>query len=81
MMCRYIFISDPATKIITTAVRESQLHRIAPLIAGGLQKRGKDSPLFIIACENGHRCSSRVLAEEVKKYLPPDNFPGGGKQR
>ena len=69
------FISDPRTILLTTAVGESQLQHIAPLIADGLQRRKETSPLFIIACENGHRCSQK-LSEEVRKYLPSHKHGG-----
>jgi mannitol-1-phosphate/altronate dehydrogenase len=63
-------ISDPKTKLLTTSVGESHLKNLAPIIASGLQARTSDTPLFIIACENGHRCSSKILEKWVVDLLP-----------
>ncbi len=58
-------------ELITTAVGLAILPRIAPVIARGIRLRkekGNQSPLNIIACENGIRASSQLKAE-VLKYL------------
>lgn len=68
-------ISDLDTILLTTSVGSSQLQHIAPIIAGGLKNRLKSNPLFIMACENGHRCS-QMLEEEVKKHLSSQDYGG-----
>lgn len=64
-------ISDPNIILVTTAVGDSQLRYIAPIIANILLERSKidlREPLFVLACENGHRCSQK-LAQEVERCL------------
>lgn len=61
-------LRDSDTLLVTTTVGESQLPSVAPLIAQGLKERNTNAPLFLIACENGHRCSS-VLARRVNAIL------------
>jgi len=68
-------IADENTKLVTTTVGESQLSEVAPLIAQGLQQRSNDRPLFIIACENGHRCSTQ-LGSQVKGILGSTEHAG-----
>lgn len=61
------------SEVITTAVGLNILPRIAPVITQGIEeraKRGTERMLYIIACENGVRASSR-LAEEVSALLSP----------
>ncbi len=62
-------ISDPQTRVLTTAVGEPQLRYIAPIIAAGLMERPPQSlPLLIMACENGYRCTS-TLREHVQHHI------------
>ncbi|MCF0174682.1 MAG: mannitol-1-phosphate 5-dehydrogenase, partial [Bacteroidales bacterium] len=58
-------------EIITTAVGLRILQFVAPAIAKGIgarKERGIETPLNIVACENGIRATS-VLKEEVYKHL------------
>jgi mannitol-1-phosphate/altronate dehydrogenase len=61
-------MSNDRTTLITTAVGESQLWRVAPLIAAGVKSRTKDFPLLLVACENGHHCSTS-LALKIETHL------------
>ena len=64
--------------VLTTAVGLSVLPKIAPVIAGGIEKRAgrrKEAFLNIIACENGVRATSELkkevlplLSNEGKQY-------------
>lgn len=63
-------------EIITTAVGLRILPYIAPAIARGISSRkakGIESPLNIIACENGIRATSQ-LKDEVLKHLAPEEI-------
>lgn len=62
-------------EIITTAVGLVILPRIAPAIAKGIAARraeGIESPLNIIACENGIRATSQLKAEVMKHLSTED---------
>lgn len=61
------------SEVITTAVGLNILPRIASAITQGIEeraKRGVEGMLYVIACENGLRASSR-LTEEVSALLSP----------
>jgi mannitol-1-phosphate 5-dehydrogenase len=59
--------------IVTTAVGARVLQFIAPVIAKGLDARGKAAPkLAVIACENAIN-GTDILAAEVRKHAPAHN--------
>lgn len=58
-------VSNPETVLITTSIGASRLQELAQFLKLGIDQRNADSqPLFILACENGTRCSS-ILKEFV----------------
>ena len=65
--------SNPATRIVTTAVGPNILGRIAPTIAKGLQARRKADagPLNVIACENMVRQTAE-LSRNIFPHLSPE---------
>jgi mannitol-1-phosphate/altronate dehydrogenase len=65
-------ISFPETTLLTTSVGYHHLPQIAPYIEEGLKARDTDSPpLFVLACENGHRSSS-YLKENINQTTISD---------
>lgn len=65
-----------AADLLTTAVSMKVLPSIAPVIARGLEcrrRKGVDSPLNIICCENGIRATS-VLKGHVVEYLDKETL-------
>ncbi|MGA9231718.1 MAG: mannitol-1-phosphate 5-dehydrogenase, partial [Exiguobacterium oxidotolerans] len=65
-------------EIVTTAVGPALLSKIAPLIAKGLEKRTKDQPVYVVACENMIGGSTHLQTEvarhttltEATSYFP-----------
>jgi mannitol-1-phosphate/altronate dehydrogenase len=65
-------IAHPETTLLTTSVGYHHLPDIAPYIEEGLRARKSDcSPLFVLACENGHRSSSH-LKESINQAVIAD---------
>lgn len=53
-------------EIVTTAVGPALLSKIAPLIAKGLEKRTKDQPVYVVACENMIGGSTHLQTEVAR---------------
>jgi hypothetical protein len=69
-------IADPETSILTTSVGPSSFPDVSSHIAAGLRlrlRKGEDSPLYVIACENPPG-DSQSLREHIAQRLDPDEI-------